>query len=64
MGEDPLHMFPMSVLFLRSSALMLLVSDHWNKENEMVSRCLVPTGSPEVTLYEDVLRVSHTSQCF
>lgn len=37
MGEGPLRMSPMSVLFLKSSALMLLVFDHWNKENQMIS---------------------------
>lgn len=36
MGEGPLRRSLMSVPFLRNSALMLLVFDHWN-EKEMVS---------------------------
>lgn len=36
MGEGPLRMSPMSALFLKSSALMLLVFDHWKKENEII----------------------------
>lgn len=30
-GEGPLRRSPMSALFLKSSALTLLVFDHWNK---------------------------------
>lgn len=36
MDEGPPRMSPMSVLFLKSSALMLLVFDHWNIENEIL----------------------------
>lgn len=55
-------MSPVSVLFLKNSALMLLVFDHWNKENEMVSGFPVPKVSLEVN-YE-VLGVSLTLQFF
>lgn len=55
-------MSPMSVLFLKNSALMLLVFDHWNKENKMVSGFPVPRASLAVN-YE-VLRVSLTLQFF
>lgn len=41
MGEGPLRRSLVSVPFLRNSALMLLVSDHWN-EKEMVSGRLSP----------------------
>lgn len=33
-GEGPLRRSPGSALFSRSSALMLLVFDHWNKEKD------------------------------
>lgn len=52
-------MSPMSVLFLKNSALMLLVFDHWNKENEMVSGFPVPKASIEVN-YEVPQGESHT----
>lgn len=47
--EGPRRMSPMSVLFLKSSALMLLVFDHWNKENEMISAFPIPKAFSEVS---------------
>lgn len=62
MGEDPPHKSPVSVLFLRSSALMLLVFDHWNKENEMISGLPVLRGSSEVnSLLRSALGEQHPS---
>lgn len=50
--EGPRRMSPMSVLFLKSSALMLLVFDHWNKENEMISGFPFPKAFSEGSYYE------------
>lgn len=58
--EGPLHRSPMSALFLKSSALMLLVFDHWNKENKMILGFPVPIGSLEVNLIRSAQGESHT----
>lgn len=46
-GEGPRRTSPTSALFLKNSALMLLVFDHWNKENEVISGAPVSIASPE-----------------